>query len=283
MSNQGKYADFDFLSVKLMEADATYVDVPFDTAWRILPYTVLTSIREGAGEGAGASVCEFAGGETRIYAPGTTILIPRNVRHRFTSLDRPHTAVWIHWDVAIGPHLDLFGFCEVPPVIRGEGSRRILGFCEEIVRTDSDGLRGLVRIKALLYELLDAVLGECRLREEYYNFRKSCRTYLPVVGFIDANLANKLRLRDIADFRRCSVSKMQRDFSRAFGQPVGEFIIRRRLLLASRLLAAGNMSLAEIAEKVGYPDAFAFSKAFRKEFGLPPGEYRRILLQTPPV
>lgn len=279
MSNQGNYADFDFFSVKLVDADVTYVDVPFDTAWRILPYTVLTSIREEAGQGAGASVCEFADGETRIYAPGTTILIPRNVKHRFTNLDRPHTAIWIHWDVAIEPHLDLFRFCNVPPVIRGENSRRILEYCGEIARTDAEELSGVVRIRELLYALLGAVLNACRLREEYHNFRRSYRTCLPMINFIDANLANRLRLRDIAGFRNCSVSKMQRDFFDVFGQPIGDFIIKRRLHLASRLLASGDAGLAEIAEQTGFSDAFALSKSFRKCYGVSPGEYRRILLK----
>jgi len=116
MSNQGNYNEIDSLNIKIVASGITYVDIPFDTSWRILPYTVLTSIKKIPTEIAGSSICEFANGETRVFAPGTSIIIPRNVKHRFTNTVDPHTAVWIHWDVTIDLNLDIFNFCEIPPI-----------------------------------------------------------------------------------------------------------------------------------------------------------------------
>lgn len=277
MSNQGNSQANDRLAVTLIDSGLTEVGVPYDTSWRILPYTVLTSIVATADAGhAGTGVCEFGNGETRIREPGTSILIPRNVKHRFCNMSRPHTSVWIHWDVSLEPNLDLFRFCEIPKVIEGESSRRIAHYCRSIVQADASGLPGTVRIKSCLYSLLDILLSECRLRDEYHHFQKVSLSWFPVITYIDDHLSGKLLLPDIAAFLNCSVSKMQRGFSAAFGQPIGDFIVKRRLTQASRLICNSNLSLAEVAEEVGFADAFSLSKAFKKCFGISPREYRRI-------
>ena len=48
-----------------------------------------------------------------------------------------------------------------------------------------------------------------------------------------------------------------------------------RMRLASDLLAAGKLSSADIAERVGYQSEAAFAKAFRKKMGLTPAAFRR--------
>ena len=47
-----------------------------------------------------------------------------------------------------------------------------------------------------------------------------------------------------------------------------------RLRKSCELLLLTNETIEVIAEKVGYGDAISFSKAFAKEFGLPPSKYR---------
>lgn len=48
-----------------------------------------------------------------------------------------------------------------------------------------------------------------------------------------------------------------------------------RMLLAANLLCRSSAPLAQIAEGVGYQTDTAFSRAFRREFGLPPAAWRR--------
>ncbi|WP_375372305.1 helix-turn-helix domain-containing protein [Streptomyces griseomycini] len=42
-----------------------------------------------------------------------------------------------------------------------------------------------------------------------------------------------------------------------------------------RLLRSGDTPLRVVAERLGRPSEFAFAKAFRREYGIPPGRYRR--------
>jgi transcriptional regulator GlxA family with amidase domain len=50
-------------------------------------------------------------------------------------------------------------------------------------------------------------------------------------------------------------------------------VTRWRLETAAGLLQDGALSLAEVAQRVGYSSEAAFSKAFRRRFGTPPGAY----------
>jgi transcriptional regulator GlxA family with amidase domain len=47
--------------------------------------------------------------------------------------------------------------------------------------------------------------------------------------------------------------------------------------LASRLLRDTDTPLAEVARRTGYGSEYAFSKAFSRQKGMPPGRYRRAV------
>lgn len=54
-----------------------------------------------------------------------------------------------------------------------------------------------------------------------------------------------------------------------------EYLIRMRLQQAKYLLCDFNLSIAEIADRLGYHDIFHFSKQFKKYFGVSPMGMRR--------
>ena len=67
--------------------------------------------------------------------------------------------------------------------------------------------------------------------------------------------------------------------ARCFASEVGvaphEYLTRLRMQEAAHALREGQGGLAAIAGRVGYESEFAFNRAFRREMGVPPGEYRR--------
>lgn len=66
-----------------------------------------------------------------------------------------------------------------------------------------------------------------------------------------------------------------RRFSALIGQPPLAYLAWWRMTSAGRLLKDTDLSLAAVAQQVGYTSEFAFSRAFRREFGIAPGRYRR--------
>ncbi|AYF73248.1 AraC family transcriptional regulator [Nocardia yunnanensis] len=72
-----------------------------------------------------------------------------------------------------------------------------------------------------------------------------------------------------------SRATLARRFLATVGQPPLSYLTRWRMLTAARLLRESDTPLAGVARKVGYQSEFAFAKAFKREYGLAPGHYRR--------
>lgn len=66
-------------------------------------------------------------------------------------------------------------------------------------------------------------------------------------------------------------------FRRFYGQTMGEYVQRRRVELAGRLLADLVMPLVEIAFICGFSDQSHFSRVFKQQTGTTPGVYRSSL------
>jgi AraC-like DNA-binding protein len=75
---------------------------------------------------------------------------------------------------------------------------------------------------------------------------------------------------------RCNLSRaaFARRFTELTGQPPLTHLTWWRMTLAARLLRAGDYPLSTIAERAGYSNEYAFSKAFRRELGVAPSRYR---------
>ena len=64
-------------------------------------------------------------------------------------------------------------------------------------------------------------------------------------------------------------------FAALVGVPPMQYLTQWRMALAAHLLRAVQLSLTRIAEQVGYETDAAFSRAFRREYGMPPNTWRR--------
>jgi AraC-like DNA-binding protein len=83
---------------------------------------------------------------------------------------------------------------------------------------------------------------------------------------------------DVAALARAggtSRATLGRRFVAEIGEPPLAYLTRARMQDAARRLLATSDSLATIAGAIGYSSEFAFNKAFRREFAMPPGQYRK--------
>jgi transcriptional regulator GlxA family with amidase domain len=72
-----------------------------------------------------------------------------------------------------------------------------------------------------------------------------------------------------------SRSALLERFDRYLSEPPMTYLTKWRLQLAARRLTSTPRSVAEIAGQVGYESEAAFSRAFKREFGVPPAKFRR--------
>ena len=73
-----------------------------------------------------------------------------------------------------------------------------------------------------------------------------------------------------------SRSALAERFNRMIGEPPMQYLTRWRLTLAAQALCSGNDAIAKVAERSGYESEASFTRAFKREFGVPPTVWRRV-------
>jgi AraC-like DNA-binding protein len=87
--------------------------------------------------------------------------------------------------------------------------------------------------------------------------------------------AHPWTLESLAREAGASRSVLAERFSHYVGQSPIQYLGKWRMALASNLLRRTASSIMHIALEVGYETDTAFSRAFRREFGMPPASWRR--------
>ena len=80
----------------------------------------------------------------------------------------------------------------------------------------------------------------------------------------------------MAEEYQISAKTITRMFKQHFGVTPLQFRRNARNDMAQRLLATTDLSIKEIADKLGYSSQFHFSLEFKQDNGVSPTEYRKI-------
>ena len=95
-----------------------------------------------------------------------------------------------------------------------------------------------------------------------------------VVAYINNHLDETLDLKTLANEAALSDFHFHRIFKALKGEAIGAYITRLRLEATARLLRYTALTIEEIAFNIGYETPASLSKAFKKQYGISPTEYR---------
>jgi AraC-like DNA-binding protein len=94
------------------------------------------------------------------------------------------------------------------------------------------------------------------------------------LGLIHQSPEYRWKVQDLADAAALSRSAFSARFSELVGEPPITYLTRWRMLRATRLIK-NEVRMETIAEQLGYESEAAFRKAFKREMGIPPAQYRK--------
>lgn len=195
-------------------------------------------------------------GEHRFkVGTGTAIFIPDATRYASFAVGRCS---------GIGACFDFAG--EIPEIEkkvyldqtddRGDYARLFI----ELDRCFRTAPRGRVRVKALLWRILDRMISDDGSRSELG------ASLAPALKFIASCYRMNLPVREYADACRLSESCFRRKFSEYTGMTPIEYRDSLRFDEARRLRIRG-MSMTRIAETVGFCDVSYFRKLYKRRTG----------------
>lgn len=123
----------------------------------------------------------------------------------------------------------------------------------------------------LISELLASLI---RSKESENKVSPGRKIVSSAMEIIFKDLPRDIRLTDISRQLDISCEHLCRVFKKETGNTLQNFILRQRIFHACDLIRNAQLSLKEIAFKMGYDTQSHFSRAFKKILGITPGEYK---------
>jgi transcriptional regulator GlxA family with amidase domain len=93
--------------------------------------------------------------------------------------------------------------------------------------------------------------------------------------FIDSNFKEDIGLAEMADIATLSRYHFLRLFKTAFGETPHQYLIRKRLDAAQKLLLSTNLSITQVCFEVGFESLSSINRLFSQYVGQSPRGYRR--------
>ncbi|AVM46882.1 AraC family transcriptional regulator [Victivallaceae bacterium BBE-744-WT-12] len=170
-----------------------------------------------------------------------------------------------------GPLADLLvGGYRLDRVYAVPGVPQLRRFFEEMRELGYGGPAIDRRAAVIFHEFAEACAGTLReaaesVRPEIAGLKRA----------LDGSIDRRFRLEPFCEAAGYSPAHMIRHFRLAFGCPPYEYLMRRRIEAAQRLLTYSRKSVKEIAEMLRFSDQYYFSGCFKARVGSSPSRYRR--------
>lgn len=149
-----------------------------------------------------------------------------------------------------------------------------------LLELDNCNLEGINRkffLSIKVFELLVLQMGNCEkqtpLPTTVYKSNLANNVYT-IRQYILDNMEQNFSAKELAQKVGLNDSKLRTEFKRIFGISLNEFSRKEKMNHAKSLLKNTEITIYEIAEKIGYKNATHFSAAFKKYVGVTPKKYR---------
>ena len=264
---------------------------------RVVPFHI---VRRGSFE-----LC-FEGGKPRVIRAGEVAICVGSQRHRMQEggpdravpfLDLLETAM-LPIGAGTGGSTELV--CGVFALRRADRNP-LIDALPAVVHTDVSGRNG-GKTMELLTQLLVGELHMNRAGHGYMTSRfvellcaESIRQYLdshdhdepgwframrdpkvgPAINAIHAAPESALSVAALAANVSMSPSRFAARFRETLGEPVMAYVTRWRMNIARKLLAETDLPVEHVAMRSGYESAATFSRAFSRDVGTSPTQYRK--------
>lgn len=216
------------------------------------------------------------GGKTYELHEGDTFLVyPQTEIAYYADTDDPWEYAWVGFngsDAAI--ILKATDFSESSPVLptselKDSIKKHLLGIYDARGNSFVDS----VEMTGRLYCTLALFMKNSNSTEQLNTAGNYVQT---AISYISANYSYPITVEDIAGYVGVSRSHLFRSFETVLQKSPKEYLTAFRIKQASYLLEHSSLSVAAVANSVGFDNGLYFSKTFRKAVGMAPRDFRQM-------
>lgn len=117
------------------------------------------------------------------------------------------------------------------------------------------------------------IKGYCEMVQKH-SLRAFSQLTQKMINAIDADLTQDLSLKTFAEQLNVNASYLSGLFKNDTGTALTEYVNKRRMHQARKLLQTTALTVQDIATQVGVPDVHYFNRLFKRDCGMAPREYR---------
>lgn len=150
----------------------------------------------------------------------------------------------------------------------------VTGFVEKLERELSTRGQGFKFMAIALFMQLIGYLSRCYAKPKKSDSRAR-RRVAAAISHLEANYEKQIGLDQLARIAHMSERSFLRSFQAAMGSSPVAYAIQLRVNRGAFLLRQTELSVTEIAFKVGFNDSNYFTRQFRKLLGVTPRRYRQ--------
>jgi AraC-like DNA-binding protein len=204
-------------------------------------------------------------GDVFAMVPGSTF------RYRLAPSESHLQMIWISIDGPQAPELfAAAGFSKASPYLLGIMTKELETTFRQLILPQKYDLKRHNEICSLLYRIFGLMISTDSSEKN----QSGKENWIPKsVAFMDTYYMEHITVRDVADFLSLHRTYFSKMFSEAMGVSPIQYLHRLRMEKAAELLSSHFM-ISEVSSMLGYSDSYAFTHAFSKYYGRPPGDWR---------
>ncbi len=214
-------------------------------------------------------------GRTYEIGPGICFYLPAGVPHDYWPTGDHWETSWLCFDgLHLKETLEGMGLQKACVTTLPDPTRFDALFHNIFTELRTDAINGQLRASPYVYR----IVAEFILLRREQQTQQSQRTskLKPVLDYIDVHLDKVITLEELSDL----VSLTPQHFCRVFKEGVGErpfqYILKRRIQVAKRLLLETNERISDIGKKVGMENSSYFCYNFKRLEEMTPSEFRSM-------
>jgi AraC-like DNA-binding protein len=243
---------------------------------RVFPFIVIVRVKKGE------FTCQLMD-KTTIYsahADETLVVLP-NVPHKIRIVqDTALSYIHIHY-TAFGS-FDFISLYSVPIILKAPQSKELNPIIDAFAKhfqgeVDSENkFNNIIRKNALAFQLLSQILVFSELKSDNIHSVIRVEKMAKVLDYIEDHIDKNITRNELASLISLSPTRFHYVFKEAIGMSPLHYVQNQKMQKAQNLLISTDLSIQEIAFKVGISDIFYFSRQFKKFTKYAPSQYRRI-------
>ena len=129
-------------------------------------------------------------------------------------------------------------------------------------------------LKAFLYSIIKDGINPDH-PDNLKSLNSATSDLVPALQYIDIHFCENISISTLADLCRLSVSRFSHLFKEVTGTSAIQYLNDLRISKAAMYLNTTNLSVSDIALKIGFSDAAYFSRIYKKSLGISPSDYRK--------